>query len=289
MDDISKLHSKDKSSRWWVFTINNYTARDIEQLAALCGDVDYLTYGYEKGKEEGTPHLQGYLELPKGSRGGQKFSWLKKRLPRAYIAQRKGSRTQARDYCHKECDNPFEYGTWIPDKQGMRNDLICVKRKIDEGCTELDIAEEHFETWTRNFRAFNRYRLLKSKRKCTQKKVYWFYGPTQTGKSEKAMEMAPYAFWKMSANRWFDGYDGESDAVFDDFREDWFPFSYLLRLLDRYPLMVETKGGCVAWTPTRVIITSCYHPQAVYHMNPEAVDQLLRRIDVIEKFEKVSG
>ena len=86
------------TNRWYCFTINNYTASDIEQLTALSDGVTYYTYGIEKGENEGTPHLQGYIELTTA----QRFSWLKKRLPRAHLEPRKGSRTQARDYCHKE-------------------------------------------------------------------------------------------------------------------------------------------------------------------------------------------
>lgn len=282
MDDISKLHKK-STSRWWVFTINNYTDSDIEQLNSLCNDVDYLTYGFEKGKENGTPHLQGYLELPKS--GGQRFTWVRKRLPRAYIATRRGSRTQARDYCHKECDDPFEYGEWKPDKQGMRNDLVCVKRKIDEGATEEEIATDHFATWCRNYRSFERYRQLKFKRRKIEKEVIWYYGPTQTGKSERAYEYDENAFWKMSDNKWFDGYCGQTTAIFDDFRQSWFSFAYLLRLLDKYPLMVEIKGGSVHWAAERIIITSCYHPRYVYDTE-EDTEQLLRRITTIIECKK---
>lgn len=44
--------------------------------------------------------------------------------------------------------------------------------------------------------------------------------------------------------------------VFDDFRPWWCQFSYLLRLLDRYPIRVQVKGGYVNFVPEEIIITT---------------------------------
>lgn len=270
-----------KPNRYYCFTINNYSATDIEQLMAFCDDTTYLTYGFEKGTQESTKHIQGYVELPRP----QRFSYIKKRLPRAHLEIRHGSRTQARDYCHKEDPKPFEYGIWKPDKQGMRNDLVAVKRKIDEGVSEEVIADEHFNTWCRNYRAFERYRNLKNKKRCTEKKVIWIYGPTGTGKSKKAMDLAPDAYWKPPETKWFDGYAGESTVILDDFRPSWFSFSYLLRLLDRYPMSVENKGGSVPWVPTTIIVTCPSHPDELYNFVTEDIKQLKRRITEVIKVE----
>lgn len=269
-----------KPNRWYCFTINNPTDIDIEQLNTFCTYCTYLTYGREKGENQNTPHLQGYFELP----NPQRFTWVKKRITRAHIEIKKGSRSQARDYCHKEDPRPFEYGTWKADKQGMRNDLINVKRKIDEGVSEEQIAEENFTTWCRNYRALDRYRMLKGKKLCTEKKVIWLYGRTGVGKSKRAYDMYPNAFWKSPGTKWFDGYTGEKTVVLDDFRESWFSWSYMLRLLDRYPLTVETKGGSVPWVPTTIVITSPFHPEDVYD-TPEEKQQLLRRITEIIEVE----
>jgi len=43
--------------------------------------------------------------------------------------------------------------------------------------------------------------------------------------------------------------------VLDDFY-GWLPWDFLLRLLDRYPLLVETKGGQVQFVAKTVVITS---------------------------------
>jgi len=54
----------------FVFTLNNYTEEEVEEIDAIVGtegcSVVYLDYGKEVG-QEGTPHLQGQLEcLAKG-------------------------------------------------------------------------------------------------------------------------------------------------------------------------------------------------------------------------------
>lgn len=44
----------------WCFTVNNYTAEEIVAVKSL--EYKYLVIGFEVG-EEGTPHLQCYVEL----------------------------------------------------------------------------------------------------------------------------------------------------------------------------------------------------------------------------------
>lgn len=64
---------------------------------------------------------------------------------------------------------------------------------------------------------------------------------------------------------WFDGYQGQHTLILDDFSGDYCAFRYLLRLLDKYKLKVEIKGG-FAWAVwTTVVITSNIHPVGWYH------------------------
>lgn len=84
--------------------------------------------------------------------------------------------------------------------------------------------------------------------------VLWFYGPTGTGKTRRAVEIGEEfgGYWMSGQNlQWFDGYQTLETpvAIIDDFRKDFCTFHYLLRLFDRYPLNVPVKGGFVAWRP----------------------------------------
>ena len=65
--------------------------------------------------------------------------------------------------------------------------------------------------------------------------------------------------------KWFDGYCGQEIAVLDDLRKDILPtWAFLLRLLDRYPLIVQIKGGFVKWVPRIIIITCPVAPEECF-------------------------
>jgi len=100
----------------WAFTINNYNETNIDSLQNLFseGRVRYIVYGREIG-ENGTPHLQGYLQLEKKTR----FKQVKELLPRgAHLDQeyQNSSPQNNRIYCTKDGDWE-EFGT-ISKKNG---------------------------------------------------------------------------------------------------------------------------------------------------------------------------
>lgn len=90
----------------WCFTLNNYTDEEIVAIKAI--DYKYLVFGYEVG-ENGTPHLQGYIELTKRLR----FGGVKKLFPpRVHLEARRGTAEEAADYCKKDGVFFEEYGAW---------------------------------------------------------------------------------------------------------------------------------------------------------------------------------
>lgn len=68
------------------------------------------------------------------------------------------------------------------------------------------------------------------------------------------MDNYPKAYWKQRSN-WWDGYAGHEAVILDEFY-GWLPFDLLLRLCDRYPLMVETKGGQTQFAAKTICITT---------------------------------
>jgi len=56
--------------------------------------------------------------------------------------------------------------------------------------------------------------------------------------------------------------------------------------LDRYPMRVPVKGGFVNWVPENIYITSSNHPDSTYtdEKIQEDIQQLIRRIDIIQQF-----
>lgn len=92
---------------------------------------------------------------------------------------------------------------------------------------------------------------------CPEIKIYW--GDSGTGKTKKAVEEYPdaYILTKPNGNGviWFDGYEGQETIILDEFY-GWVQYDLLLRLLDRYPLKLQIKGGMVECSATRFVFTS---------------------------------
>lgn len=267
---FSDLTQKMARPRHWCWTLNNYSDEDVEAIKDWPGVV-YTVFGFEQG-DQGTKHLQGYTEFIRQYR----LSTVRNKFhAKMHWEGRRGTRDQARDYCMKDGEY-VEVGEWVPGEQGKRNDLLEVKDMIDEGKSEREIAEEHFGTWTRSYKAFERYRKLTASTSRSKPEVTVLYGPTGTGKSHTANEMFPDAY--RLDNRWWDGYDGQDAVIIDEFN-GWIPCNSLLRVMDKFPYRVENKGGSVPLVATKIVITSHFHPSEWYAEQGERLPEILRRID----------
>lgn len=88
------------SAKNWCFTLNNYSENDIMLIERSFedGHFNYVVYGKEVG-ENGTPHLQGYVQCKKKLRMAQ----LKQMIgARVHLEVARGTASQASDYCKKE-------------------------------------------------------------------------------------------------------------------------------------------------------------------------------------------
>lgn len=255
-------------------TVNNYTTEQYETLVSLTEDnvFKYIVIGKEVGAN-GTPHLQIYVEL----KNARSFKSIHKQFYKGHIETRKGTAKQAADYCKKEGDF-YEYGEI--SNPGKRTDLEQAKDIITTGSGKMrDVVEiGNYQT----MKTCEKILSYKERKRNWEPEVYWLYGPTGTGKSRKAVEKCGPDFW-MSKNtlRWWCGYDAHENVIFDDFRKDFCTFHELLRILDRYPYRVETKGGSRELLAKKIYITCPYHPRTMYDTR-EDVEQLMRRITKVE-------
>ncbi len=84
----------------WVFTLNNYTDNDYKTIKKLCSVFcRSAVIGKEVG-DQGTPHLQGYIEFKTKARPKSKFKFTDK----IHWAKAKGSREDNYIYCTKDND-----------------------------------------------------------------------------------------------------------------------------------------------------------------------------------------
>lgn len=255
----------------WIFTLNNPTSDDLPRAWP---DVRYCIYQVEVG-DSGTRHLQGYVIInKKKTLGGMK------RLDRnAHWEMRKGTHEQAKAYCSKETTRlagPYEIGRDL--EQGRRMDLEGCARAIAEGATPQAVAEQSPAVYTRYSRGLTALALILAKPRKFKTKVTVIYGETGTGKSKWALENYPDAYWKPSCSKWWDGYSDQETVVMDEFY-GWLPYCEMLRLLDRYPTMVETKGGHANFVPKNIIILSNKAPEDWYEPSKCPYPALERRIE----------
>lgn len=127
----------------------------------------------------------------------------------------------------------------------------------------------------------------------TKPYVMWFYGTTGMGKTRAAVSYAEerkQSYWISNGTlQWFDGYLGQEVAILDEVRGNACDWSFFLRLLDRYRIMVPVKGGFMNWVPNTIIITSSGRPEEVFINHGtgqvwDSIAQLLRRIDEVWEF-----
>jgi len=266
----------------WCFTDFHHLEEKFYDDWYNTGGIQFLICQLEMCPETGTLHIQGYVIFDTRKR----LSALKKiDAQRRWSPRQAPLRQQAADYCRKEESRAGWSRTWGLFEElapGKRSDLVQIKRKLDEGASIEDIMDDHFSDWCRYGRAFREYKRIKSIKRNFKSHVTVYWGPTGTGKSTRVLhETKGNVYIKEGCKDWWDDYDGTQDVLIDEFYGG-FRWTYLLNLLDRFPMRVETKGGYVNFAPKRIFITSNRHPSTWYSHEYADVGALMRRIEVCE-------
>ncbi len=251
--------------------------------------VRYCCYQSEIAPETKRQHFQGYIEFFDDMRMGQ----VKSVLGDCHLEIRKASRHAAREYCRKKetsvPDSFVEFGIWrhSVSRKHRIHDMLKAKMSLDA------IIEEAPYFYVRCYKGLQSLysRRQKSKAKEFRKlNVLVFVGPTGTGKTERAMEEPDHFVVPSGDKLWFDGYEGESCLIIDDFgnnhETNGIKYSVLLRILDGYELQLPYKGGFIWAMWTKVIITSNTEPKDWYKVG--LTDPLKRRLThIIQTYPRV--
>lgn len=282
---------KNTQKKHWCFTWFNVKNPPV----CNAKEIDYMVYQLEKCPTNGHLHLQGYVETK------NRVSWNQMskifRTNHFWRKGRNGPRDKARAYCmyefypddwwevglrgkrkRVEGTAVVEVGEWKEVGQGRRSDLLnAIELKNIE-----EIKEHYPDVYVKyhgGLKSLFGPKYITGNR--TWKPDIWVYwGPTGTGKTHSAFAKGgDTAFVKPGPGKWWDGYGGDEVVIWEEFRgcnNEWRD-SDLLRLLDKRPMKVETKGGWVDMLAKMIIFTSPNHPSG-WLTNKEDEEQLLRRI-----------
>lgn len=245
-------------------------------------DAKYFAYELEKCPETGNMHYQGYVYFNNSKTISAAAKSLKKcchgKQPHVEVAR--GTPMENRAYCGKE-GGLVETGK-MP-LQGERTDLQTIIEDISSGNWNEEDAIVKYGPWiVRYYRGINYVReRLQADRDWTME-VIVIIGAPGIGKTRLAvLEANKNGNYFMKDNsKWWDGYNHEYTVIWDDFDEGRVQYKDLLRILDRYKLTVEIKGGYMRFNSKRIIITSTVHPSQWYESTHAFFDyrQLARRI-----------
>jgi len=257
----------------WCFTSHDVSPEYQTRLDNL--NCKYMVYGREVCPTTNRPHLQGYVEFP----SARHFNAVKKLLPGCHLEPRHGTSTEAAAYCKKD-GNSVERGEI--SHPGARTDLVAVREQIAEGA-----SLEHIIDTTTSYQSIKMAITIlpiKEPKRNFQPYVEWIHGPTGTGKTHKAHADNPppaRIHIQGDTDTWWQGYDGHDVVIIDDYRRSYCSFVRLLRLLDKYAMLVMVKGGSRQLLARKFYITAPCHPREMFSDIYEDVGQLLRRIDKV--------
>lgn len=278
----------------WVFTLNNYSEQEYESIIRFLGEhSSYYVIGKEKG-ENGTPHLQGYAELSERVR----FLSLKNKIgSRSHLELARGTGEENRTYCSKEGDfvehgrlgvyrsgNSRSGNSATRDELGNKFDTYCKTSGVLAGCKQFAKEEPGCFFFSGSTLLRNFFSIMEPPRR-DEIEVWWYYGPPGTGKSRRAYELAPEAYRKDCRTKWWHGYMMQKDCVIDDVGRDGIDITRFLVWFDRYPCIVENKGGMLPLCVVKFWVTSNFHPEELFKFGNEVHPQLpalMRRINLLE-------
>ena len=281
---------------------------EFERVKSVWPTSRYILYGpLELTEENKKPHLHFIISFA----SSKMFKTILKTLKSSeYHIEKCRNFHSSVEYCLKSNPNDkLEYGE--PLKQGLRTDI---KKALEESHYNIKEVQKN------NPELFARYR-SGLKEMCETKnnennvldwfnltedeegnikdkdykptKVYWFFGPTGTGKSRTIKKVVGDKIKKgiikkdeitiincFTSSGFAVGMINYNSKILilDEFRGDSLKFSELLKIIDG--TTINIKGSQIYLHLDEIYVTSCYNPFEVYrHLGTtDSIKQLLRRI-----------
>lgn len=266
----------------------------FEAPTTLPDIASFLVWQYEQCPNTNRVHIQGFIHTKKAVRLTAMMKALNltptKTMKQCWFAEpSKGTDEENQTYCTKEetrmeDTEPVVLGK--PSKgQGTRTDLASACALIKEGGIKhvLDAMPEVYVKYPRGMRDLHAHHHSRHRDRSVAPIVVCMFGPTGTGKTKRAhewLEATGEPFYiKDSDNKWWDGYDNEKYVLIDEVVGTGLTLHEMLKILDRYALSREIKGGTIRLAANRFIITSNLNPREWFiNATLEHKTSLLRRL-----------
>jgi len=257
-------------------------------------DPVYYTFQLELGGVTEYAHWQVYVEYDRERR----WETLCREYPQCHVECRKGQPSEAAEYCSKDetrLDGPWTYGT-LPrdDEQGKRNDIhalhaaVVAKRSRPSLWRDPALGPQMFKYWRGVYQCQNE--LGGEEKRRWKTAVYVVWGPPGVGKTHLVYRYADRDCYQLTCppNRgmpvWWDGYNGQSDVIIDDY-SGWIKWTNFLLILDERPCRVDYRGGSTQLLARRIFITSNKPPERWYRDDVGPVLALTRRLTSVMEMQ----
>ncbi len=266
-------------ARAFLFTINEIdkydTLKEIISNLKLC---DYYISCKEIAPTTGHEHIHMYVHFSNPYRLSKKILELG-----VHVDICKGSPKQNIDYVKKDGNILDEYGT-CPRQGGTRT---VGELKDIKDPDELNWNE--YNTWNKIHSIKNNDIDVDDLHK--EVKVYYIFGPSGIGKTEKAKQIVrdnkdkygtKVNMVKHEGDFW-NGMGTAKIAIYDEFRDSSMKPSEFINFIDYNVHPLNIKGGSMINKYELIIITSVQNPKLIYpNIGDEPREQWLRRMEIID-------
>jgi hypothetical protein len=267
----------------WGGTLNNPTPADAEFVKQFSTEshIRYCVACTEVG-DCGTEHIQ----LAFSSKNNLTQSALTKKFGKRWHWDKYGKFTE---YPLKH-DSVVIVNVKPVSTQGARTDLTKAHAALLAGTDRTQFRDEHFSVYAKYANLHKRFFQdgMQHRNPDQPPMVVWLSGPSGSGKSRCIMDMVKGviggAYIHSPDGRWWDMYNQQPVVVIDEYRVKDYDWAFTLRLTDRYPFSVPTRGlAPIPFNSPLIVFTCVADPREAHqhHTGEGSWDtdgQLLRRI-----------
>lgn len=281
------------------FTITAWTDEYLEKLKK--SNPQYMCWGPETCPDTGRFHWQVYIHY---ANARYLSSMGKEAGPDGRVFKSDGSAEDNRYYVFGPYNkkgktkpiNPEAKEIGVFPIQGRRNDIESFRDDIMAGKRKRHLSRD-YATVRAKYPKFEEVLIREELEETAYQQyennikpeIHVLWGPPGTGKTKYVFEkhncrdiFEPDL--RKCGTHWWTAYDGQDVILLDEFTGQ-LPIRDFLRLIDRYPYRMETKGGHTWRTATKIYICSNESPSDWYPAEAHQFAKIQRRLDTVTYVE----